>query len=71
MSSEFLIDEHSFNVSAAVDMFVRHMTSKEELDDYNLGKLTQSLMSDTTDQQNVDKLGRLRQLMLLLLFKIS
>jgi len=61
-SEEFVGDEHSFNVSAAVDMFTRNMITKLEMDDvYNIGKLTHALMADIRDEQNVDKLGRLKQ----------
>lgn len=61
-SEEFVGDEHSFNVSAAVDMFTRNMITKLEMDDvYNVGKLTHALMADIRDEQNVDKLGRLKQ----------
>lgn len=61
-SGEFVGDDHSFDVSTAVDMFTRNMVTKYEMDDvYNIGKLTKALMTDTRDSENVDKIGRLKQ----------
>jgi hypothetical protein len=62
MSSEFLEDdEHSYNVTQAVDIFARHMIQKEELDDvYDIGQATIAVMSDVTDPNNKDRKNNLK-----------
>lgn len=53
-------DDHSFNVSLAVDIFTRHMVNKFELDDvYDVGMTTIAAMSDTSDPDMKDAKGRL------------
>lgn len=62
MSSEFLgNDDHSFNVTQAVDIFARHMTQKLELDDvYDIGMSTIAVMKDVSDPNNKDKKNALK-----------
>lgn len=61
MSQEFLNnDDHSFNVTKAVDIFARHMIQKNELDDvYDVGMTTIAVMSDVSDPNNKDRKNRL------------
>lgn len=58
MSNPFFIDDnHSFNVTAAVEAFSRHMTEKEYMDDvYNVGLGTVSIMSQDPDKRGQPKL---------------
>jgi hypothetical protein len=61
MSSEYLDnDDHSHNVTQAVDIFARHMIQKLELDDiYDIGMSTIAVMQDVSDPNNKDKKNRL------------
>lgn len=62
MSNDFIDDnEHSYNVANSVDVFVRHMLFKEEMDDiYHLGKATIAVMGDLNDPNARDAKGNLR-----------
>lgn len=58
MSNPFFMDDnHSFNVTAAVEAFTNHMTEKEYLDDvYNVGIATISIMAKDPDKRGQPKL---------------
>lgn len=62
MSQEFLgNDDHSFNVTQAVDIFARHMIQKQELDDvYDIGMSTLAVMRDVNDPNIKDKKNALK-----------
>lgn len=62
MSSEFLgNDDHSYNVTQAIDIFSRHMIQKSELDDvYDVGMSTIAVMEDVTDPNNKDRKNNLK-----------
>ncbi len=62
MSSQYLEDdEHSYNVTHAIDLFSRNMIHKLEMDDvYDIGQSTVAVMSDVNDPNNVNKKGELR-----------
>lgn len=62
MSSDFMgNDDHSYNVTMAVDIFARHMTQKLELDDvYDIGMSTIAVMEDVTDPNNRDRKNKLK-----------
>lgn len=62
MPSDFVNnDDHSYNVSAAVESFSKHMLHKMEMDDvYDLGEATIAVMGDTKDPNNVNRKGELR-----------
>ncbi len=62
MSSDFLDnDDHSYNVTQAVDIFSRHMIQKLELDDtYDIGMSTIAVMEDVTDPNNKDRKNKLK-----------
>jgi hypothetical protein len=62
MSSDFMgNDDHSFNVTQAIDIFSRHMIQKEELDDvYDIGMSTIAVMSDVSDPNNKDRKNKLK-----------
>lgn len=62
MSNNFLEnDDHSYNVTNAVDIFSRHMIQKLELDDvYDIGESTIAVMADVKDPNNVNRKGKLR-----------
>jgi len=61
MSSEFMEnDDHSYNVTQAIDIFSRHMIQKLELDDtYNIGMTTIAAMSDISDPNVKDRKNNL------------
>lgn len=61
MSADYLDnDDHSHNVTQAVDIFARHMIQKLELDDvYDIGMSTLAVMQDVSDPNNKDKKNRL------------
>lgn len=62
MSQDFLgNDDHSYNVTQAIDVFSRHMIQKEELDDvYDIGMSTIAVMEDVTDPNNKDRKNNLK-----------
>lgn len=62
ISSDFIEDDdHSYNVTKAIDVFARHMINKAELDDvYYVGKNTIAALSDVKDPNYVDSNGKVR-----------